>query len=148
MLLNYRKWALRMMPGNHDEKTSAWLDRARANLPEKDLIYGRNEFRPVLKGLLEANPDNMLVRQYLLCYDLMYFDLETFMEDYSEEMITGRHFEEAICIYLSMKNSLTEAKAAEYGVPAQAISRLQQFSRNPDRYRNTYWYYYMQAMGQ
>lgn len=144
--LNYRKWALRMMPGNHDGKTEKWLAEARAKLPEKDIIYGRNEFRPILKGLLDANPDNMLAREYLLCYDLMYFDLEAFMSDYRELMITGKHFEEAICIYLSMKNELSESAASQYGVSRQTLGRLQQFSRNPDMQKNSYWYYYMQAM--
>ena len=144
--LTYRKWALSMMPENHDEKTVKWLEEARANLAHGDIIYGRNDFRPVLKGLLEANPDNSLARQYLLCYDLLLFELEDFIEDYKEKMIEGSAYEEAALIWLNIQGLVDEEHTRQLGIDEKTVNRMVHFFQSPDRYKNTYWYYYMREM--
>lgn len=142
--LNYRKWARSMMPENHSEKTVEWLAKARANLPEEDIIYGSNEvFRTILKNLLKANPDNMMARQYLLTFQLLMLDVEGFMESYREKPIPGDIYSQAVLIWLSAHRMMSESEAAKYGVGRQTIQRLEQFYRYPERYRNTYWYYFM-----
>ena len=36
-----------------------------------------------------------------------------------------------------------EASLARYGIEPSALERMERFFRNPDRYRSTYWYYFM-----
>ena len=144
--LCYGKWARSMMPGHQDEAAQAWIAQKRAKLATGDFVYSTNDFRPVLLGLLEADPSNRMAREYLLCYDLLRFDLQRFMEDYSEDMIEAPIYQEAILIWLNINNEMTEENAAKYGIGTSAINRMERFFRYPDNYRNTYWYYYRREM--
>ena len=100
----------------------------------------------ILLGLLEANPRNMLARNYLLCYDLMNYDLDHFIEDYTPMKIKAHIYQEAVLIWLSQNDKLTEQEAAKYGVDATIANRMQYFFRTPEKYRGTYWYYYLNAL--
>lgn len=144
--LFYRKWALGMMPGNQDEATRAQLAAAHASLARKDIVHHSNYPRQVLLNLLEVNPDNNPARIYLLCFDLMNYDLDSFMEDYSRRMLDGHIYKEAILIWLSQNNAVTEQNLAKYGIDKNTQDRMGRFFRNPDLYRSTYWYYYMDAL--
>lgn len=143
--LNYRRWALKMMPENHTPATTAWLEDARSKLTKSDIVYGKNDFRPILRGLLAANPGNAMAREYLLCYDLMFFDLESFMDDYSGHMISGNIYQEATLIWLNIHGMTSDADARRFGVSGQMLDRMEQFYSYPDRYKDTYWYYYSTA---
>ena len=145
--LFYGRWARRVLAGNPDEATARWLEETRKKLPSMDRVYVENDFRPVLLGLLDADPTNSMARDYLLCYDLLLFDLDHFVEDYSEAgMPDVPIYKEAILIWLSQQDRLTEATAAQYGVDTSTMNRMQRFFRNPDGYKSTYWYYYLQAL--
>lgn len=50
-----------------------------------DFVHSPTDIRPVLKNLLISNHDNDLAREYLLCYDLLTKNIETFVEDYFGE---------------------------------------------------------------
>lgn len=139
--MRYRKWALRMMPENHDDEITQWLEQSRSKLARTDFVYGDADYRPVLKGLVESNPENHAAREYLLCYDLMYFDVPSFMEDYNDRRIPGRMYDEAFLIGLSL-DGLSEERAMGEGVNPQTYKRMQNYFRNPERYKNSYWYYY------
>jgi len=143
--LFYRKWARSMMPKNQSEAIRTELLKSRAKSSVTDFVHLSNTPRAILLGLLEADSTNMPAREYLLCYDLMLYDLNLFMEDYAPNMIKGRHYHEATLIYLDQKNILTEETAAECGVDAAMIKRMASFFRLPLKYKNTYWYYYMTA---
>ena len=144
--LFYRKWAQRMMPGAQDEATRAELAAARSRLARTDFVHHANDPRRVLKTLLEANPDNDLARTYLLCFDLMSYNLELFMQDYEPRMLKGRLYQEAILIWLSQQGTLGEQYFARYGIDKSTTSRMDWFFRNPEKYWNTYWSYYMEAL--
>ena len=45
-----------------------------------------------------------------------------------------------------MNEGLNAENAAKYGIGTSMLNRLERFSRYPDNYRNTYWYYCMRAM--
>lgn len=144
--LAYRKWALDRMPGNFTPEVGQWLSERRSMLPQEDVIIDSNAFFPeLMKDLLRANPDNIIARQYLLTYELLNLRLEDFVNDYCDKMITGAIYEQAMLIWLSIQNKATEEEAARYGVQKQTMQKIQQFYRFPDRYRNTYWYYFMDA---
>ena len=144
--LFYGKWARSMMPGRQDEATQAQIEEARAKLFRKDFVHQSERPREILRGLLEANPDNLMARNYLLCYDLMCYDLDTFMEDYTANMINARLYHEAILIWLSQHEQLTPEQVSGYGVDFSTVDRMNRFGRNPSGQKNTYWYYYLKAM--
>ena len=144
--LFYGKWARRMMPGRQDEATRAALAEARSKLHRKDFVHHFNQPRQVLQELLAVNPDNQLARNYLLCYDLLRYDLDEFMEDYLPDMIPARLYQEAILIWLSRNENMTPEQVTRYGVDLSLVDRMGRFGRNPGAYKNTYWYYYWQAL--
>ena len=135
-----------MMPGHQSEATRLQLYQARMKLAKTDFVHHSHKTRAILLGLLQAYPDNLPARNYLLCYDLMSYDLEQFVQDYTQHMIKAHIYQEAILIWLSQHNRLTEQNAARYGVGTDMVNRMQQFFRNPSKFRNTYWYYYMKAL--
>ena len=144
--LFYGKWARSMMPGRQDEATRAQLAEARERLLDKDLVHHSDKPGTILLDLLEKDPDNQVAREYLLCLDLLRYDLEQFMEDYTPHMIPGRIYQEAVLIWLSRNGTISEERVAAYGIDASLVDKMIRFSRNPGAYKNTYWYYYLQAM--
>ena len=146
--LFYGKWARRRMPGCQDEVTKAAIAEARKNLPRTDLVHQSEDPRTILQMLLEANPSNTLARQYLLCYYLMRYDLDHFMEVYRQEPIKGHIYQEGVLIYLSQQDKLNQEEFSRYGIDPSMVDKMGAFFRNPDRYRDTYWYYYLKAMNE
>lgn len=144
--LFYSRWARSVMPGNQSESVRAWIEREGKKLDEVDFVHLGDVPRDVLKGLLKADPTNTIAQNYLLVYDLMRYDLEEFMEDYSLGTVNARLYQEAAMIWLSQKDMLDEEHASRYGINESFVSRMNAFGRNPDRYRNTYWYYYLRAL--
>ena len=144
--LFYRTWAQRRMPGQQDEALRAELAAARSRLARTDYVHHASDPRRILKTLLEANPDNELALTYLLCYDLMSYDLDLFMEDYEARMPKGRLYQEAILIWLSRRGTLGEQYFTRYGIDKSTTSRMDLFFRHPEKYRNSYWSYYMDAL--
>ena len=144
--LFYGKWARSVMPGAQDGQTREALDRARANLIRRDIVHHSQEPRAILLELLRSNPSNALARNYLLCYDLLRYDLDAFVEDYLPDPVPGRLYREAILIWLSRNGRLNPAEVGRYGVDTAEVDRMGRFGQNPSRYKNTYWYYYLQAM--
>ena len=144
--LFYGKWARSVMPGAQDGQTRAALDRARANLIRRDIVHHSQEPRAILIELLRSNPSNALARNYLLCYDLLRYDLDAFAEDYLPDPVPGRLYREALLIWLSRSGRLNPGEVARYGVDTAEVDRMGRFGQNPSRYKNTYWYYYLQAM--
>ena len=143
--LFYGKWARRLMPGLQEEKVASQLEETRSRLAREDFVHRSTRPRPVLKKLLEADPSNSMALQYLLCYDMANLDLDAFMEDYPEGMPATSVYQEALLIWLSLHDQLDEATLIRYGMDTGALDRMQRFFQNPDRYRNTYWYYFMDA---
>ncbi len=144
--LFYGKWARSRMLGNRDEAMLAQLAQARARLIKKDFVHNSNVPRSVLLALLEADPGNKIARNYLLCFDLLCYDLDHFMEDYVSDMIPAHIYQEAVLIWLSQRDMLTEEQLDRFGVDASVVERMNRFGRNPGGYKNTYWYYYLMAM--
>ena len=143
--LFYGKWARSMMPENQTPDVRDRIARERTKLPTTDFVHHSSELRPILLGLLEANPDNMLARNYLLCCDLLHYDLDHFIEDYTPVLIKAHNYHEAVLIWLSLQDRMTQEDAALFGVDNSLIKRMEYFFRTPEKYRNTYWYYYMNA---
>ena len=144
--LFYGKWARSMAPARQDEATRTQLSEARAKLIRNDFVHSSYDPRVVLEALLDACPQNTLARDYLLCYNLMGYDLDAFMDVYEKELPKARLYQEAVLIWLSRNERLTPEEVARYGVDVSQVDRMGRFGRNPDAFKNTYWYYYLKAM--
>lgn len=147
--LKYRKWALSMMPGNMNPETQKWLQEARSKLSKEDIVYsGEDDCRTVLEGLVKANPDNLMARQYLYAYDLLNARIDLFIENYAEHRIEGAIFEQAALIWLIANNEATEEAAMKLGISNRTLQKLNSFYRYPESNSNTYWYYYSDVTAQ
>ena len=144
--LFYGKWARSMMPGRQDEAVRVQLSDARAKLARKDIVHQLDRPREQLLGLLEADPTNAAARNYLLCYDLLTYDLDAFMQDFTPDMIKGRLYQEAVLLWLTLQGRLTPDEIARYGMDLSVSDRMNRFGLNPGAFKNTYWYYYLKAM--
>ena len=127
-----------------------WSEIAAAHerLAKKDFVHHSDRPRQVLRELLDVDPGNLPARNYLLCYDLMSYNLDGFMETYAADMIPGHVYNEAILIWLSQNGRLAPDQLSRYGVPASEVDRMGRFGRNPGAFKNTYWYYYLKAMNE
>lgn len=142
----YREWAKSMLPENRTEAIKATVADARSRLAVTDFVHHSYETRSILLGLLEANPNNSIARTYLLCSDLMRYDLDQFMEDYTPHMIKAHIYQEAVLIWLSQNDRMTQKNTERFGIDNTMISRMQYFFSTPEKYQSTYWYYYMNAL--
>ena len=144
--LFYRRWARSVMPGQQDEATRKWVTEAHAKLMQTDFIHESNDPRTVLQALLEADPTNALAREYLMCSNLMCYDLDGFIQEYAKDLPKARLYHEAVLIWLSRQERLTPQEVARYGVAVSEVDRMGRFGRNPNAFKNTYWHYYLTAM--
>ena len=144
--LFYGRWARSMMPGRQDEAVRVQLSDAHARLARKDIVHQLDRPREQLLGLLEADPTNAAARNYLLCYDLLTYDLDAFMQDFTPDMIKGRLYQEAVLLWLTLQGRLTPDEISRYGMDLSVSDRMNRFGLNPSAFKNTYWYYYLKAM--
>jgi hypothetical protein len=144
--LFYGKWARSMMPGRQDEAVRVQLSDAHARLARKDIVHQLDRPREQLLGLLEADPTNAAARNYLLCYDLLTYDLDAFMQDFTPDMISARLYQEAVLLWLTLQGRLTPDEISRYGMDLSVSDRMNRFGLNPSAFKNTYWYYYLKAM--
>lgn len=143
--LVYRRWALGMMPDNQSPETRAYLSGMRRNLVAGDIVSGSNDYRHILRALIEANPENAMAREYLLCYYLLTCNLDAFMEEYRPGKDNSNIYQEAAIIWLNIQynnGTITDVDFDDYGITDDTIERFQKFNRAPERYKTTYWYYY------
>ena len=144
--LFYGRWARSRMPGLQDETVRAQLSDAHARLARKDMVHQLERPRELLLGLLEADPANAAARNYLLCYDLLTYDLDAFMQDFTPDMIGARLYQEAVLLWLTLQGRLTPDEISRYGMDLSVSDRMNRFGMNPAAFKNTYWYYYLKAM--
>ena len=144
--LFYGRWVRSMMPGLQDETVRAQLSDAHARLAQKDMVHQLERPRELLLGLLEADPANAAARNYLLCYDLLTYDLDAFMQDFTPDMIGARLYQEAVLLWLTLQGRLTPDEISRYGMDLSVSDRMNRFGMNPAAFKNTYWYYYLKAM--
>ena len=68
------------------------------------------------------------------------------MQDFTPDMIKGRLYQEAVLLWLTLQGRLTPDEIARYGMDLSVSDRMNRFGRNPNAFKNTYWYYYLSAM--
>ena len=139
----YRKWAVRMLNGTFTEEDAAWIERGRSIRTHSDFVPLADITRSILLDLLEVNPDNTPAREYLLCSDLIRYDLENFFKHYDPCRLDARLYKEAVVLWLGRDGYIPQESAEEYDLNNELKQRFDRFYRYPNNYRNTYWYYYL-----
>ena len=106
----------------------------------------------LMMQLLNANPDNTIALDYILCSDLLLKDIDSFKRDYDRYCIeTGKPrlkslYQEALCIWLAGTDASPEAWET-YIQRGDVFQRFQQYNqlRGDNRFKDTYWYYFDKA---
>jgi len=99
--------------------------------------------------LLDANPDNIVALDYILCSDLLLKDITNFKRDYDRYCIETSKprlkplYQEALCIWLAGTNAPQE----DWGKYIQRLDVLQRFQqyneqRGNPAFKDSYWYYF------
>lgn len=120
--------------------------------PKSDVIHSANDMRTPLLVLLETNPANAMAYEYLLCYDLLVKDVESFARDYVPGRKHCRLFEEAALIYMASTGNTGSEWIEHFGVDHVTFLEFKAFSEavekggDPDTLRmefgNSYWFYF------
>ena len=152
-----RKWALERFP------EEAWspeyrqrIESKRALLPRYDQVHGMDQTQITLRILLNSNPSNKMALDYLLCYDLLTKDLDTFVADFVPALTSSRLYEEAMLIFLAAKGGINEENLQHYNIREETFNRFNRFvsiykrdngsSKNiVGEFGKTYWYYFYYA---
>jgi len=103
----------------------------------------------LMMQLLDANPDNRIALDYILCSTLLLKDIENFKRDYDRYcMDTDKPnlktlYQEALCIWLAG----TDASQEEWQRYIHRQDVMQRFveynnQRGHPRFKGTYWYYF------
>ncbi|MCQ2152171.1 MAG: DUF6057 family protein [Bacteroidales bacterium] len=151
-----RKWVRQHTPGRFGKATEKWLESKRKDMPRRDFVHGAYDIRPALLSLLEANPDNALAREYLLCYDLLIKDLQSFALDFDPAKSSSRLYEEAMTILFASRGGASAEELDHYRVSRETLSDFEEYNRIYTASGNsmkavqaafgtTYWFYYQFA---
>ena len=103
----------------------------------------------LMMQLLDANPDNTIALDYILCSTLLLKDIANFKRDYDRYCIeTGKPrikklYQEALCIWLAGTNAPQE-DWQRYIQSQDVIRRFMEYNdqRGNPKFKDTYWYYF------
>lgn len=103
----------------------------------------------LMMQLLDANPDNTIALDYILCSTLLLKDIANFKRDYDRYCIeTGKPrikklYQEALCIWLAGTNAPQE-DWQRYIQSQNVMQRFMEYSqqRGNPKFKETYWYYF------
>jgi len=103
----------------------------------------------LMMQLLDANPNNTVALDYILCSTLLLKDIENFKRDYDRYCVdTGKPrlkslYQEALCIYLAGTNAPQE-DWQRYIQRQDVMQRFMEYNqhRGHPKFKGTYWYYF------
>ena len=154
----YKEWAEERIPGRESSTFKKWLAEKQKHLPQADTLrLSSTDVSRSLHLLLQANPDNEMARDYLLCFDLLMKDLPSFLADYTAyyKGKPNRLYAEALMIHLFQKHAkASEVKAT--GIHPSVIKDFNYYnqvynqsqgnaSALESQFARTYWFYYQFA---
>ena len=142
--LVYGKWAENMR--QHGKQI---YQKKMQMVNQHDTITITDNAHFLMMQLLDANADNTIALDYILCSNLLLKDITNFKRDYDRYCIeTGKPrlktlYQEALCIYLAGTNAPQE----EWQRYIQSQDVMQRFvaynqQRGDPRFKGTYWYYF------
>ena len=152
-----RKWAKERLIVNLSSEYKEWLRKKRSLRPGFDMVHGMDQTRINLHILLNSNPSNKMALDYLLCYDLLTKDLDSFIEDYDPSLTASRLYEEAMLIFLAAKGGMSEENLLHYHISPDTYEGFNRFvtiykrdngsGKNlTEEFGKTYWYYFYYAV--
>lgn len=150
------KWVADRIPGQQSKEVREHLKHMRSLVPTYDVVHSQSQYRVILKNLLTSNPENQLARQYLLCYDLLVKDVDSFMQDYDPSIDRSRLYDEAVLLYFAQRSEITQQNIARFRISNEALqdfngyNQLSVLSKGAmaplqKKYGNTYWFFYQYA---
>ena len=145
----YWKWAKHIREHGKD----IYKEKIRM-VNQRDTITISDNSHFLMMQLLDANPDNTIALDYILCSTLLLKDIENFKRDYDRYcMDTNKPrlktlYQEALCIWLAGTNAPQE----EWQNYIKRQDVMQQFieynnQRGNPRFKGTYWYYFDKQKG-
>ena len=140
----YHQWAQNVREHGKDIYREKMLMTNR-----RDTITISDNAHFLMMQLLDANPDNTIALDYILCSTLLLKDINNFKRDYDRYcMDTGKPrlkslYQEALCIWLAG----TDAPQEEWERYIHRQDVMQRFieynnQRGNPRFKGTYWYYF------
>ena len=116
---------------------------------QRDTITISDNAHFLMMQLLDANADNTIALDYILCSNLLLKDITNFKRDYDRYCIdTGKPrlkslYQEALCIWLAGTNAPQE-EWEKYIKKADVFQRFQQYNeqRGSTQFKGSYWYYF------
>jgi hypothetical protein len=142
--LVYRRW------GNNVRQHGKDIYQEKMQMVNhRDTITITDNAHFLMMQLLDANPDNTVALDYILCSTLLLKDITNFKRDYDRYcMETGKPrlkplYQEALCIWLAGTNAPQE-DWEKYIRHADVFQRFQQYNqqRGSTQFKGTYWYYF------
>ena len=142
--LVYGKWAENMR--QHGKQI---YQKKMQMVNQHDTITITDNAHFLMMQLLDANADNTIALDYILCSNLLLKDITNFKRDYDRYCIdTGKPrlkplYQEALCIWLAGTNAPQE-KWEKYIKKADVFQRFQQYNeqRGSTQFKGSYWYYF------
>ena len=103
----------------------------------------------LMMQLLDANPNNTVTLDYILCSTLLLKDIQNFKRDYDRYCIDTDKprlkslYQEALCIYLAGTNAPQE-DWQRYIQRQDVMQRFMEYNqqRGHPKFKGTYWYYF------
>ena len=103
----------------------------------------------LMMQLLDANPNNTIALDYILCSDLLLKDISNFKRDYDRYCIDTNKprlktlYQEALCIWLAGSDAPQE-DWEKYIRQGHVFERFQQYNaqRGNPAFKGTYWFYF------
>ena len=142
--LVYGKWAENMR--QHGKQI---YKKKMQMVNQHDTITITDHAHFLMMQLLDANADNTIALDYILCSNLLLKDITNFKRDYDRYCIdTGKPrlkplYQEALCIWLAGTNAPQE-EWEKYIKKADVFQRFQQYNeqRGSIQFKGSYWYYF------
>lgn len=153
--LFYKQWAAHRIPGKETPEVRRWLQQKRRLIPTADAVRTSTmDVAKSLRLLLKSNPDNVMARDYLLCFHLLMKDLPSFARDYETYSVgkPNRLYAEALLIIMARRRA-TADEVKNTGMSPTVVQEFNEYTQlyeqsggNPatvaGRFGNTYWFYY------
>lgn len=154
----YKEWAQQRMPQSQTAEVRKWLKRKRAVIPQADTLRSADSVLFSLRQLLRSNPDNEMACHYLLCYDLLHKDIESFANDYKEfapKQSPSHLYAQGLLVYLAGKKAGLQ-EVQQFNIPQSTVEQFNKYTHlyqshrgSKDRmealrahYGDTYWFYF------
>ena len=145
----YSRWAETAQQQLAQGQMPPYLAQKKPFVNHRDTITISDNAHFLMMQLLDANADNTVALDYILCSTLLLKDIHNFKRDYDRYcMETNKArlkklYQEALCIWLAGTNA-SQDEWQRYIQRQDVMQRFIEYNnqRGNPRFKDTYWYYY------